>query len=252
MILGALLLIALVAIWPLWMGWRRTAAAIAGAVLLLALAIGCGPVAGLLLRGLEPGYAAQPDGSWGRRSAIILLGGGLERADSGAVETSPLVYGRLVKALELYVACRQQQGECYILASGGDPHRQGVSEAAVYGAELQRLGVPAADLVLEQKSFNTWQNAQFSAPLLAARPAEHLFLVTSGVHLRRAALYFGHFGVHATPVRADYVNAVLSPVPLAYNFLVADLALHEHLGILQYHLYQRLGLNRQATAAGAL
>jgi hypothetical protein len=32
-------------------------------------------------------------------------------------------------------------------------------------------------------------------------------------------------------------------VPLAYNFAVADIALHEYLGIMRYHVYNALGWN---------
>jgi uncharacterized SAM-binding protein YcdF (DUF218 family) len=253
MTLPLLALLTLVAIALARFGRRRAASAVLGVTLALGLAIGCGPVAAGLLRGLETGYPAQPDGSWGKRSAIILLGGGTEKVPgSGAIETSPLVFGRLVKALELYLACKRQGGDCYILASGGDPLHHGASEASVYAAQLSRLDVQPGDIVIEGRSLNTWQNAQLSAELLLSRPPERVFLVTSGTHLRRSVLYFGHFGVQASPVPADHVNAVLSPVPLAYNFLLADLALHEYAGIVRYHVYQRLGWNVTAGGAGAL
>jgi uncharacterized SAM-binding protein YcdF (DUF218 family) len=253
MTLPLLAFLTLLAIGLAFMGRRRPAGVLLGVILALGLAIGCGPVAGGLLQGLERGYPGAAAGGWGKRAAIILLGGGTEKVPgNGALETSPLVYGRLVKALELYVACKRQAGECFILASGGDPLRHGASEAAVYGEALRKLGVAPADIVLEQKSLNTWQNAQFCAQLLESRPAERVFLVTSGVHLRRSALYFAHFGVEASPVRADYVSAEWSPVPLAYNFLLTDLALHEYAGILRYDLYEDLGWHVTARAAGAL
>jgi uncharacterized SAM-binding protein YcdF (DUF218 family) len=252
MTLPALLLLALIAAGLAWKGWRRSAWALFAAVLALTLAIGCGPATQWLLRDLQAGYTGDTSTGQGARTAIILLGGGTERAGDGAVETVPLAYGRLVKALDLYLACKQQGGECFILASGGDPRRHGVSEAAVYGAQLARLGVPPADVVLEERSLNTWQNAQFCAQLLRQHPADAVVLVTSGMHLRRSQLYFGHFGVHGSPVRADYVNATMSLVPLAYNFLLADLAMHEHEGIVRYHLYQALGWNVTAGAPGAL
>lgn len=240
MTLATILLIALLAALLLWRGWRRSALALFLALLLLILGIGCGPVPAWLLRSLEAGYPAQPGAGWGTRTGIILLGGGTERvADSGAIETSPLAYGRLVKALEVYRACKQHGGACFILASGGDPRHHGVSEAAAYGLQLQHLGVAQADIVLEGRSVSTWQNAQFCAAALSQHPADRLLLVTSGIHLRRALLYFGHFGLHPAPVRADYVAAVMSPVPLAYNFLLADLALHEYSGIFLYPLVGR-------------
>ncbi len=78
------------------------------------------------------------------------------------------------------------------------------------------------------------------------------WLVSSGIHLRRSVLYFTHFGVAAQPVRADYVSAMMSPIPLSYNFLVADLALHEYAGVVRYFVYQRMGWNVRAKRPGAL
>jgi len=253
MTLPVVFLLALAAAGLVWAGRRRSALAVFLVALILTAGIGCGPVAGWLVGSLQGGYPAEPGTDWGARSAIILLGGGTERvAGSGTPETAALAYGRLAKALELYVTCKRHGGECFILASGGDPLKHGESEASVYGSQLARLGVPEADLLLEQKSLNTWQNAQLSARLLMQRPADRVFLVSSGIHLRRSTLYFAHFGVHATPVRADYVTAATSPLPLAYNLLLADLAIHEYSGLLQYHIYQLFGWNVVAKGAGAM
>lgn len=253
MTLPTVFLLAVIAAGLARASWRKSALAVSAVALILIVGIGCGPVAGALVQGLQAGYPAEPQTDWGGSSVIILLGGGTERvARGGPVETNVLAYGRLVKALELYLACKRQRGQCTILASGGDPRRNGISEAAVYGSQLRKLGVDPADILLEQRSLNTWQNAQFSARLLSQRPAERVFLVSSGIHLRRSLLYFAHFGVHATAVRADHVTAMLSPLPLAYNFLLADLALHEYAGILRYHVYELLGWNAAAKGAGAL
>jgi uncharacterized SAM-binding protein YcdF (DUF218 family) len=253
MTLATVLLVVLIAAALARAGRRRTAWAFSLAALTGVVAIGCGPVAGWLLRPLQAAYPAEPSVEWGRTSAIVLLGGGTERvADSGAIETTVLAYGRLVKALELYLACKHQGGGCFILATGGDPRQHGASEAAVYGAQLRKLGVDAADMILEGKSLNTWQNAELSARLLRQHPADRVFLVTSAIHLRRSSLYFAHFGVGSTPVRADYAAAVMSPVPLAYNFALADLAIHEYAGIARYHIYQMLGWNPSAQRPGAL
>src|SRR5437867_9709697 len=109
---------------------------------------------------------------------------------------------------------------CTVIVSGGDPHGLGVSEANVYGAVLVKIGVDPADLVIEGRSLNTWQNAQFCAAWLNGHPQDQVVLVTSGFHLRRSILYFAHFGIHALPARADYVDAPMHLLPQAYNFLV--------------------------------
>jgi uncharacterized SAM-binding protein YcdF (DUF218 family) len=173
-------------------------------------------------------------------------------AGSGEVEASLFAYGRIGKAAQLYRACRRAGRECRIEVSGGDALGRGRSEAAVYADDLQRLGVAAADLLLEPRSMNTWQNAQFSGPLLKAYGADRVLLVSSAYHLRRATLYFAHFGVQAIPVPADHVDGVLSWLPLSYNFAMADLALHEYSGIVRYHLYNAMGWNVRATRPGSL
>lgn len=65
------------------------------------------------------------------------------------------------------------------------------------------LLILAVALLLETRSQNTWQNAQYSADLLKSHPVDQVFLVTSGLHPRRGVLYFARFGIHGQPVRAD-------------------------------------------------
>lgn len=233
--------------------WRKSSYVISFLALALFFGIGCGPIPAFLLTDLQAGYSADVLVCEAKGAAIVLLGNGTERiAGTPTVEVGPLAYGRLVKALELYQACKRVNDNCLIVVTGGDPQHHGASEAAVYGARLRQLGVNPADITVEERSLNTWQNAQYTAPLLDARPADQVFLVSSGIHLRRSVLYFAHFGVAAQPVRADSVSAMMSPIPLSYNFLVADLALHEYVGVVRYFVYQRMGWNVQAKRPGAL
>ena len=81
---------------------------------------------------------------------------------------------------------------------------------------------------------------------------DQVMLVTSGLHLRRSMLYFSHFGVRALPARGDYVGAAMNSLPLAHNFLLMDLTLHEYAGLLRYHVYEMLGWNIEARHPGAL
>jgi uncharacterized SAM-binding protein YcdF (DUF218 family) len=231
--------------------WRWSGRVILFLALALLFGIGCGPVPSYLLRNLQSGYSdvvvrGAP------RTAIILLGNGTERVPPASVEVAPLAYGRVMKTLELYQACKLKGGSCTIVVTGGDPQHHGASEAAVYSARLRLLGVDAADILVEGRSLNTWQNAQYTAELLKAHPVEQLFLVTSGIHLRRSLLYFGHFGVHGQPVRADYVSAMPSVTPQSFNFLVTDLAIHEYVGYWRYFVYERMGWNVTAARPGSL
>jgi uncharacterized SAM-binding protein YcdF (DUF218 family) len=236
-----------------WRKHRRSARAVFLLGAILFFAVGCGLVPAVALEDLQTGYVAEPVQPWQPRTAIVVLGAGTERvADTRAVEVLALAYGRVVKALELYLQCRHAGKVCRVIVSGGDPRGFGASEAKVYGAVLVRIGVDPTDLVLEGRSLNTWQNARFSAAWLNDHPQDEVLLVTSGLHLRRSILYFSHFGIRALPVRADYVAAVVSPFPQAYNFLLMDLALHEYTGLLRYRVYELLGWNIKAQHPGAV
>ena len=235
--------------------WRWSSRMVSLIAVVLFFAIGCGPIPGFLLRNLQSGYSAGAVVPEAASSTIILLGNGTEQirdASGTQVEVAPLAYGRLAKALELYRACRLKNSHCTVLVTGGDPQHHGASEASVYGARLQQLGVDSSDLLIEGRSLNTWQNAQYTAALLSAHPADQVFLVTSGIHLRRSTLYFGRFGIRGQPVRADYVSATPSAIPLSYNFLLTDLAIHEYVGVLRYFVYERMGWNVSAERPGSL
>ena len=230
-----------------WLNWRRSCYSVSFLAVALLLGVGCGPLATTLLNELQSGYSSQIVVGSARATAIVMLGNGTEQVGSAdgasSLEVSPLAYGRLVKALEVYQACKRRNEVCFVLISGGDPQHHGASEAAVYGARLRQLGVPSSDLVLEERSLNTFQNARYTAAALKAHPADQVLLVSSGLHLRRSLLYFGHFGLAPRPVRADFVSATHGFVPVAYNFLVTDLALHEYVGVLRYFVYQAMGWN---------
>ena len=212
--------------------------------LLLVFAVGCGPVPGWLMRGLQGDYASTPSFDWRARNAIVLLGAGSFRDPTrGTVEPSFFANGRILEAVAQYRSCHAAGGDCKVLVSGGDPQHNGTPEAVVYRAALVRAGIPVADVLVEDRSLSTWHNAQYSKPLLDAYGAQRTVLVTSGLHMRRSLLYFAHFGIVPTPARAELVEPFGSFYPLSWNFSVTDAALHEYVGIARYHLYNALGMN---------
>jgi uncharacterized SAM-binding protein YcdF (DUF218 family) len=232
---------------------RLSAYGVWGFGALLFLAAGCGPLPAELLQRLQAGYDTQPMPAWQSRAAIIVLGGGIQRVPGAAgVEVPLFAYGRVAKGLELYLQCKRAGKACALIVSGGDPEEMGVSEAKVYGDALLKWGVDPSDLVLEGRSLNTWQNAQYCAAWLDEHPEDQVVLITSGFHLRRAVLYFEHFGVRALPVRSDYESARVRPWPTAQNFLLTDLVVHEYLGLWRTRIYNVLGWNVAAKAPRAI
>ena len=243
MILSLLAALVLLGGLAVWCGRRWLAGAVLALAMLLFLLVGCGVLPRLLLQRLQAPYAVRPALVWAPHNAILLLTGDSIHVPGNQVEPSGGVYGRITEAAVLYRTCQQAQVSCTLLVSGGDPEHRGATLAASYGHLLRELGVPAADLVLEPRSNNTWQNAQFSRPLLAAMDAPRIWLVSSAWHLRRSVLYFDHFGIAATPVRAEYLRGQISVWPSASNIVLTDIALHEYLGIARFHVYNLLGRN---------
>ncbi|MBB5879573.1 uncharacterized SAM-binding protein YcdF (DUF218 family) [Xanthomonas arboricola] len=233
--------------------WLRSARALAAVTLALLLLVGCGPLASWMLHGLQQ-TGVNDFNDWRARNMIVLLGAGTVRPDGpdATAESNMFAYGRIVESARLYRQCRAHGGDCKIEISGGDARGLGLSEAVVYRKVLIGLGIDQADLIMEPSSMNTWQNAQFSQPLLRAYRPDRVVLVSSATHLRRAELYFRHFGIDATPVRSDWLTASWAWLPQSYNFTVADVALHEYLGIARYRVYEWLGWNVRAVAPGAL
>jgi uncharacterized SAM-binding protein YcdF (DUF218 family) len=253
--LGVVLFLAALAAVFFLLRWRRAGFTLLALTLILFLAGGCGVLPKLMADDLQAGFTANVPVNPAKATAIVLLGAGTEQVTGAPgkdrVEIGALAFGRIVETLQLYQACKRVNSVCYVLITGGDPPHHGASEAAVYGARLVRLGVAPADLLLEERSLNTFQNAQYTAPILQAHGVDQVLLVSSGMHLRRALLYFGHFGVVGRPARADYVSVELSVIPMSYNFLVADLAVHEYIGVARYYIYQFMGLNVQAKKPGS-
>ena len=66
-------------------------------------------------------------------------------------------------------------------------------------------GVPETDILYEDKSRNTHENAQFTKQLLAGQPQlKKLLLVTSAFHMRRAKACFEKEGVNVDHFTTDF------------------------------------------------
>lgn len=242
MTLTLFLILLLIACLCGWCRRRRTASGITMVALAWLFVAGCGPLTDTLLDNLQSGFATDV-ANWGQRNAIILSGAGTVRSGAGSVEPSLYADGRILRTAELYRSCKATGADCKVEVSGGDAMHNGHAEADTYAITLDRLGVPRGDMILESRSMNTFQNAQYSKPLLDAYRADKIVLVSSAIHLKRATLYFAHFGIRGEAVRGDYGRARYDWLPGTENLFFADVALHEYLGVWRYHFYNAMGWN---------
>lgn len=215
--------------------------AVAGFGLMLLIGIGIVPAMQLSATQLDNPLSAV---TWHDRNSIVVLGAGtVARAKTSGPDVPVYAYGRIVMAASAYNDCRVHEKDCGIVVSGGDPEHHGAAEATVYGKTLLALGVPQSAVTLETQSRNTWQNAAFSTRLIPAD--RQVVVVTSGIHLRRALIFFDHFREGAEGIAADRLAPSIGPLQMGYNFFVTDALLHEEIGLMQYHAYTALGWNKK-------
>jgi uncharacterized SAM-binding protein YcdF (DUF218 family) len=95
-----------------------------------------------------------------------------------------------------------------VLAAGGkvDKSLPGEAEALAMRRMLLRLGVRAADLLVEDRSLDTYDNAANSRALLTKRGIRRVLLVTDATHLRRATSLFRRQGLSVVPAPSHYLT----------------------------------------------
>lgn len=141
-------------------------------------------------------YPQVEETSLPQADAIVVLGGGryawLHRPDVGLED---LDNSRIATGTRAWLAGR---APLVILSGGGSGN--GRSEADVMAKAITRLGVPASALILEERSRSTRDNAMFTARLARERGIGRVLLVTSAVHMPRAAFWFREAGLDVMPV----------------------------------------------------
>ncbi|MCZ6915124.1 MAG: YdcF family protein [Rickettsia endosymbiont of Ixodes persulcatus] len=184
--------------------------------------------------------------TWEKSNAIIVLGAGTSKTkDASIIKPSLMAFSRITAAAQLYRRCKSYSSVCHILISGGDPRHHGKPEAATYRDTLIALGINRTDIKLESNSKNTFQNAGFTSAMLRQHPVEQTFLVSSGLTLKRALLYFSYFNAYPIPIPSDFVTIPLTKFPLGYNLVMSDFAVHEIIGIARFYVYNFFGWKQE-------
>jgi uncharacterized SAM-binding protein YcdF (DUF218 family) len=173
----------------------------------------------------------------------IVLTGGL--MNEGKEPTENLFLGphanRFAQALLLYKESKVQK----ILISGGELKlisRPIKSEGKLAAEFLMRCGVNASDIILEDKSVNTYENAKFTAKILKRKyPNQQFLLISSASHLPRAVACFKKHDIFVTPYGADYVSTkrkfmLINFIPSVHAFGNSQALIHEWIGFLSYKL----------------
>jgi uncharacterized SAM-binding protein YcdF (DUF218 family) len=143
-----------------------------------------------------------------KADAIVVLGSGV--LPSGA--PSLTLRARTLHAVALY-----KQGLAKKIICTGGIGDYPPAEARAAAGLAHRRGVPARDLVLEDKSTSTWENALYTARLCRRHGWQSVILASDGYHLWRAHYLFDRAGLKSWPSPAPDSPALTRPWRRAFR-----------------------------------
>jgi len=201
-----------------------------------------------LTRSLE--WQFLPLETYPQTEVIVVLGGSTASAQypRQIVEISS-AGDRILYAAQLY---HQGVAPNLLLTGGYIPWLNQREAPANDMAEiLGMLEVPEGALWYETQSQNTYENARFTWKILAEKGIDRIILVTSAMHMPRAAGVFEKQGFEVIPAPADYsitqsdwarlwepnlTTQLFNLLPTVSNMSETTSALKEYIGILTYSL----------------
>jgi uncharacterized SAM-binding protein YcdF (DUF218 family) len=221
--------------------WRPRRRLVALAAVLLFWLLSAGWLTRPLLAVVQRPVSDTAPLHFGPRTFIVMLGNGTERTRDGKLVPKSDALPRIDKTAAIYADCRSSGARCTVIVSGGNPQHHAQSEADNYAPYLRALHVAPDDLLLENTSLTTYENAAHVARILRDERDETLILVTSAYHMPRAMLDFRRFGLNPQPAVSNARFVPVGLLPRISTLMNANVALHELIGMAQFHVYRALG-----------
>ncbi|MGJ0392587.1 MAG: YdcF family protein [Methylocystis sp.] len=220
--------------------YRRTGCALSTGAIVLLLLMGFSPLAGLLAVPLETrfpplaGDAPAPDG-------IIVLGGSVDENLSGVLNRVTL--SEAAERLTAPIALKREYPAARLVFTGGTSALRGspYTEAETVRKFWREVGLDRGDVLYEDKSRNTFENAVFTRDLVQPKPGERWLLVTSAMHMPRSIGIFRKAGFPVIAYPVDYrttgeIQFVGMPRHASRSLSLLEFAAHEWVGLLAYRL----------------
>jgi len=107
---------------------------------------------------------------------------------------SPFFKERLEEALKLY---KEGYGR-YIIISGGKGPGESISEAEAGKRYFLEKGVASKNILLDNKSFSTYENLLFSKEIMEKNSLKTAIIVSNKFHLKRASVIAKRIGIDAS------------------------------------------------------
>lgn len=195
------------------------------------------PVSDALLKPLEKGLTIPKDPTG---DVVIVLDAGInsERPDPlGTGGPSQTTLARLVVGARL-----SKQLNIPLLFSGRGNSLDAAATSEIVMRYLTDLGVAHSQIIIENKSKDTYENAAFSGKICMEKGFQRPILVTSSYHMKRAAQHFRDKGLKVLPFPSElgtWSGRTYTWVSyLPRNFQKSTIALYEYLGLLNYRHFR--------------
>jgi len=169
--------------------------------------------------------------------AYVLLGGGITETPLAGFIPTETAYPRITHTAILYKKSPKK-----IFITGGRVYDQTrPSESSVYRDTLVALGIPYEDILLEEESRNTYENALYTSRLLEELDIHSITLVTSATHMYRSEKVFTSTGLDVIRAPCGFLSSdspyrVIDFIPSAYNLNFFLRAVWEYVGISFYQI----------------
>ncbi len=187
-----------------------------------------------LIKNLERKFPVRAVEDMPQADAILILGGALAlpqypRLDLELIGSSD----RIRYAGQLYEAGKAQK---IVIAGGNVFPQEDIRGEAYYIAQLLiEWGVSRQDILFEEQSRNTYQNAVYAKPLLRQNDLKSVLLVTSATHMPRAHAVFVKQGIDVMAAPTDYLITD-NDDPEVFNWIPTASALSGTTWILKEYL----------------
>ncbi len=149
---------------------------------------------------LESAYPSKPLSDYEQADAIVVLGGSIGAKVYPRYEAEETEGSRLLPALRLYNKNKSK----LIIVSGGVPYKSIDGTERTESTDMKDIlmdfGIPKENIIEENRSRNTVENALYVKEIMEAKGIKKILLVTAAVHMRRAMMIFNRVGIQAIPV----------------------------------------------------
>jgi uncharacterized SAM-binding protein YcdF (DUF218 family) len=211
---------------------------VVASVLLMAIC-GFSPIGNWLLYPLEARFpqwketGRAPDG-------VIVLGGAIDPNMSALHDV--IVFGASVDRIVAAAALARRYPTARVVFSGGNANlirNDDSREADLSVSFFESFGISRDRMILERRSRNTYENAEFVKDMVSPKRGERWILVTSAYHMPRSIGIFRKIGFEVEPYPVDWRTAGRSSLPMFSEFLIVglsrvDTACREWMGLAAY------------------